>query len=199
MDTRHGIVSSHWFCILATCGLGCTTLERKQTVDTESTAPMQGTTDTASDNDAVDLVLFDQWGILDSDQDPFPDHRMAHHNCDPSGVLPEDNVLEINTNDCDYAVVGQPLRAPIQSGDMVELLMYHSALSAIDEPAEAHFSVMIGDQTFWDITIDIPWQSEVYLVPIEIDFDGEAGTMVRVHLHNHGGNSWRVAYLKQIP
>ena len=146
----------------------------------------------------TDLVFFDQWTILSQDHDPFPHHRTEEHQCDPSGVLAEEGVLEINTNDCGYAVVGQPLQMPIQSGDAIELLMYHSALSAVDVPAEAHFSLMIGENVFWESTIPIPWQAEVYIVPMVIDWDAEAETMVKVHLHNHGGNSWRVGYLKRI-
>lgn len=153
--------------------------------------------DTGTEEETVDLVQFDQWSILDEHQDPYPTHRTADHLCDPSGILPEDELLEINTNECGYAVLGQPLQADIEPGDTVELLMYHSALSARTQPAEAHFSLLIGDHDFWDINIDIPWQSEVYLIPIEVDWSAEEGALVRVHLHNHGGNSWRVAYLRR--
>jgi len=144
-----------------------------------------------------ELVSFDAWTILDAASDPYPSHRNANHECDESGILAEEDVLEINTNDCDYAVVGQPILGDIRSGDLLELLMYHSALSAVEQPAEAHFSFHIGENVFWERTIDIPWASEVYVVPIEVDWSAEAGTQARVHLHNHGGNSWRVAYLKR--
>ena len=147
--------------------------------------------------DVHNLVAFDQWTVLAEADDPFPDHRTEEYNCDPGGVLVEDEVLEINTDDCGYAVVGQPLLTDLQPGDMVELLMYHSALSSIEQDANAHFSIMIGDRMFWDTNIDIPWQSEVYIVPQTIDWHESEGTMVRVHLHNHGGNSWRVGYLKR--
>ena len=165
----------------------------------KETVVQGGTVDSGGDETVgTDLVFFDQWTLLSEDADPYPTHRTEDHQCDPSGVLPEEGVLEINTNDCGYAVVGQPLHTGLESGDMVELLMYHSALSAVDTPAEAHFSLMIGENLFWESTIQIPWQAEVYIVPITVDWDAEAGTMVKVHLHNHGGNSWRIGYLKRI-
>ena len=144
-----------------------------------------------------ELVAFDQWEILSEADDPFPEHRTLEYQCDPSGILAEEDVLEINTNDCGYAVVGQTLRADVQAGDRVELLMYHSALSTNDEPAAAHFAITVGPHVFWEIDLDIPWQSDVYVVPKTIDWSENQGAMVRIHLHNHGGNSWRVGYLRR--
>jgi hypothetical protein len=175
-------------------GSGCVQPEKVSTGPTFSAD--SGHTE-PGDTVVSNLVSFDAWSALGPDSDPYPSHRTATHNCEESGLLAEEDVLEINTNDCDYAVIGQPIWADIEAGDLVELLMYHSALSSVDEPAEAHFSFHIGDRLFWERTIDIPWASEVYLIPIEVDWSAEAGTQVRVHLHNHGGNSWRVAYLKR--
>ncbi len=188
-------------CALYLClpwGTGCSHPDQKRKSSDDISVVNMDIADTGTQENAVDLVHFDQWSILDDIQDPHPAHRTDAHVCNESGILPEDEVLEINTNDCGYALVGQPLQASIETGDVIELLMYHSALSAIEQPAEAHFSLMVGDRAFWDITIDIPWQSEVYLVPIEVDWSAGAGTLVRLHLHNHGGNSWRIAYLKRI-
>ena len=147
--------------------------------------------------ETLPLVEFDRWVLLDPALDPSPSHRTSEHSCDPGGVIPEEDVLEVNTNDCGYAVVGQPSLHPIVSGDNLELLMYHSALSAIDEPAEGHFSVWIGSTLLWEINVDIPAAAEIYVVPLTADFDADEGTNVRIHLHNHGGNSWRVAYLRR--
>ena len=146
----------------------------------------------------VDLIAHDGWSQLASVQDPFPSHVTPSHSCDPDGILPEDGVLEVNTNDCGYAVLGQPISADVQPGDWVELLMYHSALASIDSPAEGHFSLWLGDLEFWGRTVAIPAAAEIYLVPIQVDRVFEAGTQARLHLHNHGGNSWRLAYLKRF-
>ena len=75
----------------------------------------------------------------------FLPHRLASHTCDPDGILPEDGVLEVNTNDCGYAFLGQPILADVQPGDWVELLMYHSALASVEDPAEGHFSLWLGE------------------------------------------------------
>ena len=149
------------------------------------------------DRASVDLVAHDGWSQLSADMDPFPGHLRPTHSCDPDGILPEDGVIEVNTNDCGYAVLGQPISADIQPGDWVELLMYHSALSSVDTPAEGHFSLWLGDAEFWGRTIPIPAAAEIYLVPLQVDWSLEAGAQARIHIHNHGGNSWRVAYIKR--
>jgi len=175
------------FCVVAT---GCR----------ESVDKTRGMTDSGFVDDVlggVDLVAHDGWVQLPADSDPFPEHLNDSHVCDPDGILPEDGVLEVNTNDCGYAVLGQPIAADIKAGDWVELLMYHSALASVEAPAEGHFSLWIGDSEFWGRTIDIPAAAEIYLVPIQVDWSLDAGSEARIHLHNHGGNSWRVAYLKR--
>ncbi|MGB0639571.1 MAG: hypothetical protein ACPGTU_09570 [Myxococcota bacterium] len=179
---------------LASCSV---TNHGKETVRDTSAIPNPNI-DSGQSEEVVDLVFFDQWVMLPESDDPYPDHRGDYDDCDPGGILPEDGVLEINTNDCGYAIVGQPLASDIVAGDWVELLMYHSALAAIDEPAEAHFSLWIGENLYWERTFAIPLAAEVYPVPITVDWSAEAGTPVRLHLHNHGGNSWRVGYLKRI-
>ena len=75
--------------------------------------------------------------------------------------------------------------------------MYHSALASVDSPAEGHFSLWLGDTEFWGRTIPIPAAAEIYLVPIQVDWSLETGTEARIHVHNHGANSWRVAYIKR--
>lgn len=148
--------------------------------------------------DVVDLVVFDGWELLDAAEDPYPDHKTEDHTCDDRGILAEEDTLEINTNDCGYALVGQPLRAAVVDGDWIELMMYHSALASVEQPAEAHFSLWAGDRVVWERTMAIPSAAEVYWVPMISDWSAPEGTPVRLHLHNHGGNSWRLAYLKRM-
>lgn len=154
--------------------------------------------DSTEHGSVVDLVAHDGWKQRPAEDDPFPSHRLVSHDCDPDGILPEDGVLEVNTNDCGYAVLGQPILADVQPGDWVELLMYHSALASVESPAEGHFSLWLGETEFWGRTVAIPAAAEIYLVPIQVDWSLEAGSEARVHLHNHGGNSWRVAYIKRF-
>ena len=176
--------------------LGCTSTGGDQN-KADDTVKGGKSADTGAD--AVSLVNFDQWTLLDADRDPTPEHRSPDSSCAPRGVIPEDGVIEVNTNDCGYALLGQPITHPIAAGDTVELLMYHSALSALEEPTEGHFSLWIGDALLWELNVSIPAAAEIYFVPVTVDFDVDPATEVRVHLHNHGGNSWRIGHLKRLP
>jgi hypothetical protein len=189
-------IKSTFVLLVTVFTLGCTDpggpVDKGHDTDTGGNAADTG-------GDALTLVAFDGWTLLDPERDPTPAHRDPESSCDPRGVIPEEGVLEVNTNDCGYAVLGQPTLHPIAAGDTLELLMYHSALAAIDEPAEGHFSLWIGDALFWEVNVAIPAAAEIYLVPVTVDFDAVPATDVRVHLHNHGGNSWRIGHLKRLP
>jgi len=178
-------------CMLALLWAGCSD-------PTHKTADYDDSGAAHSNEPIVDLVSFDRWVQMDASHDPYPSHRNDEHSCDDKGILAEENTLEINTGDCGYAVVGQPLRAELEPDDWVELMMYHSALASTDPLAEGHFSLWIGEQLYWERTMAIPSSAEVYWIPIAIDWGAETGTMVRLHLHNHGANSWRVAYLRRL-
>ena len=197
-----GIPLTSLFVILFAFGVGCHAPEASRgpatNLEPQSDITVGETGLFDPDPTAIDLVSYEKWLVLDDSQDPHPDHRKADHNCDPDGVLAEDEVLEINTDDCSYAIVGQPILHDVQAGDEVELLLYHSALSSIDQPAEGHFSLWIGDNLFWEQTVSIPASSEIYAVPLVVVWAASTGDLARIHLHNHGGNSWRVAHIRRM-
>ena len=146
----------------------------------------------------MDLVLASDWAVLESSDDPYPSHGEPDEDCNTKGVNHEDGVVEVNTNDCSYALLGQDLRAEVLAGDWLDLMMYHSALAAVDTPAEGHFSPWVGDQQYWEANIPIPAAAEIYSVVMPVEWSALAGDPVRVHLHNHGGNSWRIAHLRRL-
>lgn len=143
------------------------------------------------------MVRFDQW-VDSPGHDPYPTHREPHHQCDPAGVLAEDDTLEVQTGDCNYVNAVQPMLAAVAEGDWLELLMYHSSLVSPDGPGAAHFSLWVGDNSFWDHAIAIPAAGEVYAIQMQSTWSAPAEAPVTVHLHNHGANSWRVAYFRRL-
>ena len=147
--------------------------------------------------DPVDLVVPTDWKALPQADDPYPSHRPDIVDCDPAGWHEEAGVLEVETNVCPYANLLQPTRAAIQTGDTLSLLTYHSALSAVDEPAEAHLAVLVDGDPIFDRIIPIPSASEIYDHEFTAQRDIPAGSPVVLHVHNHGGNAWKLAHLKR--
>ena len=140
-----------------------------------------------------DLVAADGW-VIDASVDPAPEH-LDGHTCDPSGVLVEDGLLEVRTGDCAYAVVRQASLAEVGAGDRLELLVYHSALTA-DEEGEGHVALAVEGELVWEKTVAIPSTSQVYATEWTAEAAVEVGADVVLHLHNHGSNAWNLGHFR---
>ncbi len=150
--------------------------------------------------ETVDLVDASLFRILDADEDPFPSHRAdAKRLCDAGGFGEDLGVLDIDTETCAYVSAAQPSLAEVLPGDDLLLLAWHQALASTDPNAQGHMAVMIGDTLVWEVLIDIPASADVYELELPVEEEIPAGTPVVVHVHNHGGNTWRLGSLRAIP
>lgn len=143
-----------------------------------------------------DLVRAEAWG-LGAGTDPFADHRTEDHVCDPAGVFVEEGLLEVRTALCGYAVLGQPSQVALAAGDEIELLLYHSALTA-QTPAEAHVALTLDGALLWEQAVPIPSPSDVYSHTLVAPAHAAAGAPVVLHLHNHGSNAWNLGHLRAV-
>ena len=142
-----------------------------------------------------DLIENDRWDYHDEVTDPFVEHRPETVDCNPLGVTNESGVLEVQTDVCKYASLKQGALLNIPSGTLVELLVYHSALFAI-EPAQGHVAVMSGDQLLMERWIEIPGEADVYALELQLEEPISMDETVTFHVHNHGANSWKLAHIR---
>ena len=146
----------------------------------------------------VDAV---RWAEVASPDDPFDD-RPDGSFCETGAWLPEDLNLElslgVDTGDCNYLTVVQPLLADVIPGDELYMRLWHYELIA-GRPAQAHAALWADGQVLWDVWVPIPsesgmvaprWISQIYL---------EEGTPIMFHLHNHGANSWNLIEVSRNP
>ena len=134
------------------------------------------------------------WEILAPEADPFEDLRSEESECNPLGVTVEGDVLEVQSDVCGFVSLAQPALRSGQAGDLVELLVYHSALWS-QEPAQGYLAVLLGDTVFWEQTLEIPGDADVYNVEEALDADLEVGEQIVFHLHNHGANAYKLGHL----
>ncbi|MCO4772915.1 MAG: hypothetical protein KDA24_22980 [Deltaproteobacteria bacterium] len=147
--------------------------------------------------DLVDPSLF---RILDADEDPFPTHRAAAKRlCTGPGFGEDLGVLDIDTNTCAYVSASQPSLADAQPGDQLHLLAWHQALASTDPDARGHMAVLLDGEVLWEIDVAIPASAEVYESFFDVPELIPEGTDVVVHVHNHGGNTWRLGHLRAVP
>ncbi|MCA9571787.1 MAG: hypothetical protein KC656_28310 [Myxococcales bacterium] len=148
-----------------------------------------------------DLATPQDWVPLDAAEDPFPD-RPDTVDCPPAARVVEvledgQPALDVDTGTCRYLGVGQPLALDVRAGDLVELHLFHGALTA-EEPAEAHCALRIGDWSVFDAIEPIPTVAVDHVETLEAPTDLPAGTPVVLHLHNHGANSWTFVSLRSL-
>ena len=134
--------------------------------------------------------------ILDAATDPDSAHRAV--GCALGTPRVEDETLEFTTNDCVLFWVGVPLRSSVNAGEPLRLVTTHSALVA-RAPAEAHLRIDLEDEVLVNRTVPIPSSDAIDIATVTPTRDHAAGALLRVHLHNHGENGWRVVSLGRAP
>lgn len=151
--------------------------------------------DDADAGGPVALVDHALWERAPLDDDPFADHQPATVECDIAGWFLERGELEMNTGRCNYVWLDQPALTGVMRGDTLSLQLRHFDLTA-PEPAEAHIALLLDGQIAWEQTLPIPHSAEVLNAEWTADRDIAAGATVGWHLHNHGQNTWTLAYIR---
>ncbi len=140
-----------------------------------------------------DMVLPLRWELTPAAEDPFPEERPTWTGCE-LGWGEETGLFEVDTELCLYGSFTQTGLAPIDKGDLVELVMIHDALFA-PEPAVAHVAIAFGDEIAWETEIEIPAEAAQLRPSWTAENDVPGGTPVHLHVHNHGTNNYRFVAL----
>ena len=140
------------------------------------------------------LVDHTLWTSVPLDEDPFQEYAPEEVLCPVGGFEAEgegaDQILEVDTGICNFVTLEQPLPRSLRAGDRLEWSMWHLTL-VFSEPAQAYVAMTIGEHLLWEKTIPIPSPAAAYSKELEVPADIEAGEPIRIHVHNHGNNSWR--------
>ena len=111
--------------------------------------------------------------------------------CAADALLTESEILEINTGICNWVTLRQPLLDEIRAGETVRLLFWHLYLYA-SPPAQGVAELRIDGEQFWRLDVPIPHAETVYKPKWIAARSFAKGSIVELHVHNHGTNSWRL-------
>jgi hypothetical protein len=139
---------------------------------------------------ATSLVDLDGFTYADLQDDPFPDHQPETVECEPDAYGLEDTYFEVETDNCNYLFVTQPTLEAVSEGEPIQIILAHDQLFA--EDAVAHIAVSIGGNLMVEHFIELPKLTDGYLSEIPAPADFPKGTIVAIHLHNHGANNWQL-------
>ncbi len=142
----------------------------------------------------VEALLVDalNWTYVPPEADPFVPAGFTPPPCDPTGLLIEFGIYEIDTGLCPWATVSQPTAFAVRAGEGLRLVAYHTPLIAEEEGVEAVMEVRLDDEVLWTHTTPIPADDEVFLINHEAVDDHDRGALVLWHVHNHGLNGYRL-------
>jgi hypothetical protein len=153
--------------------------------------------DEAGPIERVDLVDPEAWEATPADLDPLPEHRPESVICPTAAWGLEFGVLEVDTGQCNYLSVSQPLAHPIDPGDPLRVTVWWQTLIA-GKPAEGHLALFVDDELLWETHVAIPGEADLRQLEFESPIAAEAGSTLTFHLHNHGYNSWTFGNLELL-
>lgn len=137
----------------------------------------------------VPLIDQLQWRAYAAAHDPLPSHQPPQLECEPPGWVLELDRLELNTGECNYALLEHPAQLDVPRGSQISLTLWHFDLSA-PEPAQAHVALFFDADLQWELTLDIPQPGNMQRAEFTATRALAIGDPIRLHLHNHGRNSW---------
>ncbi len=144
------------------------------------------------------LVDVEAWSPSPASADPLAAHRPLELLCPAAAWKPEFGSLEVDTGQCNYLSVEQPLLRDVPAGAPVVVNLWHQALHA-ELDALGHVALVVGDTLIWERTVAIPGPAEVWSDEVLAPRDLLAGERVVFHLHNHGANTWNLGEVRRGP
>lgn len=99
--------------------------------------------------------------------------------------------FEIDTTFCPWLTVEQPSTVEIRRHDRLTLRMWHFDLTAPDV-ADATIGLAVGDEVVWTDDFSIPRPGAWIEAAWDADRVIPAGTPLRVHVDNHGANTYDI-------
>lgn len=175
--------------LLALLGAGC---------ETSSEAPGDATAMDASTDAGPDeslLIDHQSWQRYDQALDPLLAEQPAELACGIAGFFVERGELEVDTKRCNYLLAEHPALLSVRQGQRVSLEFRHYDLAA-EEPAQAHIALLFEDQLQWETWLPIPSAADTIHADFTATTDLVVGDMIRLHLHNHGQNTYTFAWLR---
>ncbi|MEM7676461.1 MAG: hypothetical protein AAF449_10705 [Myxococcota bacterium] len=124
-------------------------------------------------------------------EDPFLSHRPVEVRCPRAGWQIEGESLEVNTGECNYLLVEQPLLQDVPQGATIVVNLWHQVLHA-PTAATGHAALAVDGQVLWERSVPIPNSGAVWRDETSASRPLRAGTPIVFHLHNHGANSWNL-------
>jgi hypothetical protein len=201
VTTRRASIAAWWLFLLGACSdTDGHALPRDGGRGNVDAAYVEHELDAGRALDAGKLVLaplvdMESWRAYDAAIDPLRDHQPSMIQCDARSFYEELGALEVDTARCNYLLAFTPALRRVPAGSEVHVSLLHFDLQAAT-PAEVHVALLFGDSVEWETTIPIPTRAGEEVAVFRSKQALEFQDPVRLHLHNHGGNTYMLGALE---
>lgn len=136
------------------------------------------------------------WSATAASEDPFVARTGRESNrCPVWQPVVEGSLLEFSTRACDAMTVETPLAQDLPACTALRLDTTHAILTA-DAPSMGHIGLALGPEVLVHREVPIPGPAAAYADIVVLPNAVSAGTPLRLHVSNHGPNSWRFVALR---
>ncbi|TVR04139.1 MAG: hypothetical protein EA398_03035 [Deltaproteobacteria bacterium] len=136
------------------------------------------------------------WSATAPEEDPFaPLVGRVSNRCTAWQPAVEGSILEFSTRACDAMTVEAPLGIDLPAGTRIHLATTHAILTA-EAPSTGWIGLAIGDQVLVARDVPIPGPASAYADTAVLPCAASATQPLRLHVSNHGPNSWRFVTLQ---
>jgi hypothetical protein len=137
------------------------------------------------------LTPAEEWAPTPYADDLWALERPTEIECAPqNGWTIEAGGVEVDTGACDYLSLSQPLSRPIEAGAPLRLTLWWQNLIAT-APSEGHLAVVLDGHLLWEERVTIPGPADARDLELVAPIGAAEGSLITLHLHNHGANTWR--------
>lgn len=147
----------------------------------------------------VDLIRAEDWVRTPTAADPYAALRPPDAHCGLGSLVVTGELLDINTDQCAFLTLSQPLLDDVERDDEITYGLWHLPLRATSATAAAEATAIIrfGDTVVAEHTVPIPSPERVLSNTTASPAEFAAGTTVYFHLRNHGSNEWKLGHIRK--
>lgn len=141
------------------------------------------------------LVDASGWRALEPWEDPWFDERVGLESCSTHLPIVEDAFLEFDTKRCSSFSVERGTLHDVRPGDRIDILLWHAVLLA-DAPSVGVVILEMAGEERWRLEVPIPSPPAYIAESFAVDFSMEVGDPIRLHVRNHGANTYTLGSLR---
>ena len=143
--------------------------------------------------DPAALIAPSAWRPSSDEPSELLGHAPESVDCPVGAWALDGATIDVDTGACNYLSLRQPAGHDLPPGRRLRLSFAHLQLF---DPAQlesfGHLAISVEGQVIYERLVPIPHPARAYDETLVVENGIRAGQQIRIHLHNHGANEWKI-------